>query len=195
MCRSPLSLALSRSQLRGTDGPIEFKIVRDAGTFTCQGRGGQGRAAGTFDFAPSSAFPAAMAQRGLERPSAEQQFQLALYDIGYVFVNEIKAQGYRPPSMDDLIEAGQHGVDLEFVKGLSTSRLSPWCNGAPRRAPGSRSRPSLHSRASRGGIYEAQRPPPGRATGSRRGLTLHQRVEPCWIRGRLDRRSPRRARP
>ena len=107
-------------QLRGSDGPIEFRVVRDAGTFVCQGRGGRGRAAGTFDFAPNAAYAAALSQRGLQQPTSAQQFQLALYDISYAFLDELKAEGYRPPQIDDLIAAGQHGVDLDFVKGLDS---------------------------------------------------------------------------
>lgn len=111
---------LSSQQVAGPDGAVEFKVVRDAGTFACAGRAGHGRGAGTFEFVPNPDFSAGMVKRGYGRPTAEEQFKLALNDIGYALVDELKAEGYKRSTIGDLVDAGEHGVDLEFVKGLDS---------------------------------------------------------------------------
>jgi len=110
---------LSRSQLNDARGPVRFRLVRDAGTFTFNGEIDRGRGNGRFDFAPDPRFPQELAKRGYERPSSEQQFLLGLFDMGYAMVDELKAQGYNRPSVDDLVTMGMHGVRLDYVRSLS----------------------------------------------------------------------------
>ncbi len=107
------------SQLRGSSSDSHFRMHRDAGTFTFDGRVGSGRGAGQFSFAADPRFAQQLSARGYGRPDSEQQFQMAMFDVGYSLIDELKAQGYSRPSVDDLVNVGMHGARYEFVHGLA----------------------------------------------------------------------------
>jgi len=109
---------LTAEGVAGADGEVQFRLVRDAGTFTCEGRAGRGRGAGTFEFTPDPTFGAELARRGYERPTATQQFQLAVNDIGYAVIDELRTEGYRRPSVSELVEMGMHDVGVDYLRGL-----------------------------------------------------------------------------
>jgi hypothetical protein len=110
---------LSLSQLRGSSSGAHFRLRRDAGTFTFDGRVGSGHGAGQFRFAADPKFSQQLGARGYGAPDAEQSFQLAMFDIGFSLIDELKAQGYVRPSVDDLVTMGEHGARYDFVHGLA----------------------------------------------------------------------------
>ena len=109
---------LTEAQRTGAGGPVQFRLRRDAGTFTFEGvfRGGVG--AGTFSFTLDPNFPAELAKRGFARPTALEQYQLARHDIGYAFLDELTRQRYAKPETGDLVRAGQHGVQLAYLHDM-----------------------------------------------------------------------------
>jgi beta-lactamase regulating signal transducer with metallopeptidase domain len=108
---------LTAARLAG-DGPIQFRLRRDAGTFTFDGVLRRGVGAGTFSFAADPNFPAELAKRGFARPTAREQYQLARHDIGFAFVDELNTQGYGKPQTADLVRAGQHGVQVTYLREM-----------------------------------------------------------------------------
>jgi len=109
---------LTGTQLTGAGGPVQFKVRRDAGTFTFEGVIRSGVGAGTFTFSADQTFPAEMVKRGFARPTAEQQYEMARHDIGYAFVDELTKQGYGKPQTSELVRAGQHGVQATYVREM-----------------------------------------------------------------------------
>lgn len=110
---------LTAAQLApGADEAVRFRLARDAGTFTFDGRVAGGRGRGTFAFAPDPAFAAGLARRGYERLTDAQQLALALHDVGYPLVDELRTQGYDRPDADALVTLGTHGVDVDYVRQL-----------------------------------------------------------------------------
>ena len=92
---------LTAAQLTGPGGPVQFRIRRDAGTFTFEGVLRNGVAAGTFSFSPSPSFPAELARRGFARPTGREQYQMARHDIGFAFSTSWAGRdtrSRRPPS-------------------------------------------------------------------------------------------------
>ena len=110
---------LTAAQLAGDRGPVQFRLRRDAGTFTFDGVFRSGVGAGTFSFTADPAFPAELAKRGFARPTASEQYQMARHDIGYAFVDELSSQGYTKPPTADLVRAGQHGVNAPYVREMA----------------------------------------------------------------------------
>ncbi len=108
---------LTAAKLAG-EGPIQFRLRRDAGTFTFDGVLRRGVGAGTFSFAAEPNFPAELAKRGFARPTAREQYQLARHDIGYAFVDELNTQRYTKPQTSDLVRAGQHGVQVTYLREM-----------------------------------------------------------------------------
>ena len=110
---------LTANQLEGAGGPVQFRVRRDAGTFTFEGVIRNGVGAGTFAFTPDPNFPAELAKRGFNRPSSGEQYQLARHDVGYAFLDELNKQGYSKPQTADLVRAGQHGVHVTYLREMA----------------------------------------------------------------------------
>jgi beta-lactamase regulating signal transducer with metallopeptidase domain len=109
---------LTAAQLTGSGGPVQFRMRRDAGTFTFEGVLRNGVGAGTFSFAADPKFPEELAKRGFARPTATEQYQMARHDIGYAFVDELSKQGYAKPQTSELVRAGQHGVQVIYLREM-----------------------------------------------------------------------------
>ena len=109
---------LTAAQMTGGSSPVRFTVGRDAGTFTFEGMFRDGMGGGTYSFAANTAFPAELEKRGIARPSAADQYQMAKHDVGLALVDELSRQGYPKPSVADLVRAGHHGVRLDYVKEL-----------------------------------------------------------------------------
>jgi beta-lactamase regulating signal transducer with metallopeptidase domain len=109
---------LTPAQLAGAGGQVQFRLRRDAGTFTFEGILRNGVGAGMFAFTPDQNFPAELAKRGFARPSAGEQYQMARHDIGFAFLDELNKQGYAKPQTSDLVRAGQHGVHVTYLRDM-----------------------------------------------------------------------------
>src|SRR3954469_19609594 len=110
---------LPLSQLSSYSGPAKFQLVRDAGTFSFDGQLRNGHGTGFVSFSPDARFPQQLASRGYERPTAEQQYWLAMHNVGYAMVDELRAEQYERPSVDQLVVMGMHGANLEYIKSLN----------------------------------------------------------------------------
>jgi beta-lactamase regulating signal transducer with metallopeptidase domain len=110
---------LTGVQLSGAGGSVQFKVRRDAGTFTFEGVIRNGVGAGTFTFAADPSFPDQLAKRGFARPTAGEQYQMARHDIGFAFVDELTKQGYGKPQTSELVRAGQHGIQTDYLRDMA----------------------------------------------------------------------------
>jgi hypothetical protein len=116
---------LTAAQLTGAGGPVQFRVRRDAGTFTFEGVIRNGVGAGTFSFAADSNFAGELAKRGFARPTSREQYQMARHDIGFAFLDELNRQGYAKPETADLVRAGQHGVDATYLRDMGALGYKP----------------------------------------------------------------------
>lgn len=98
---------------------VNFPIRRDAGTFAIEGICRNRACAGTFGFEPNTTFAADLAKRGIGRPTAEDQFHLAVADVGAAYLDALAAGGYRTPDIRSLVRAAQHGVDLGYLRDMT----------------------------------------------------------------------------
>jgi beta-lactamase regulating signal transducer with metallopeptidase domain len=98
---------------------VHFPIRREAGTFTIDGTCRNSACAGTFVFEPSATFGAELAKRGIGRPTPQDQFYLAVADIGIAYLDTLAAAGYATPDLRTLVRAAQHGVDGAYVKEMA----------------------------------------------------------------------------
>jgi beta-lactamase regulating signal transducer with metallopeptidase domain len=98
---------------------VHFPIRREAGTFTIDGTCRNRACAGTFVFEPSATFGAELAKRGIGRPTPEDQFYLAVADIGSAYLDTLAASGYATPDIETLVNAAKHGVDGAYVKDMA----------------------------------------------------------------------------
>jgi len=112
-------------ELQGLDaraaagGAARFQLRREAGTVTFNGTFSDGQGVGSFTFTPDQAFAAALVRRGMERPSAQQQWSMAMGEVGLAYVDELARQGYaRTVTTAGLVRAAEHGAGLDYLREM-----------------------------------------------------------------------------
>src|SRR5881296_1156571 len=116
----PLSqlVGLSAADMRGSGVTVHFKIVRSAGTLDREGWFDDGKGSGHFTYQPNPAFVAELAKRGINAPTAWEQFQMTMAGVGLELVDELARQKYERPTAAELARMATHGVDLEYVRDI-----------------------------------------------------------------------------
>ncbi|MGH9411300.1 MAG: M56 family metallopeptidase, partial [Vicinamibacterales bacterium] len=104
---------------RIVDGTVHFESRREAGTFTFDGNCRDQMCAGTYRFEPDPAFASALAKYGLGAPTASQQYELAMEDVGTSYLEGLKSEGYAIPDTETLVRAATHGLSLDYVKAMA----------------------------------------------------------------------------
>ncbi len=100
-------------------GPVEFRVVRDAGTLHCRGSIRAERAEGEFELRLDPGFPAELERRGIGRPSREQQISLAVADAGFGLIDALAEEKYPRPDVEELVRLGDHAVREDYVRELA----------------------------------------------------------------------------
>jgi hypothetical protein len=122
---SPAQLrGLTPEQMASGGTNVQFQIVRDAGTFNCEGYFKNGRGSGSFTFAGNPDFVAELRRRSYEAPTEEQLFKLAMSGAGIALLDELQAQGYERPTLDQFVRMGDHGVSIDYVRDLKAEGYS-----------------------------------------------------------------------
>jgi len=128
------SSALDVSQLRGLTlaqmaTPIgtmaRFELVREAGTFACEGYFKAGNGAGTFLFRPDPGFIQQMRALGFMDINENRLFSMAVHDVGPRFAAEIRTTGITVSKADQLVAMRIHGVTVEFIRNLQQAGFRP----------------------------------------------------------------------
>ena len=112
--------ALTGTRIAGANGPIHVPIRREGGTFTVDGVCRAGICGGTYVFEPNPAFPAELAKRGIDAPTAQEQYELAMQDVGVAWLDEVAAAGYPRPDVHGMVRAAQHGVSRDYVRDMAS---------------------------------------------------------------------------
>ena len=110
---------LTTAQMASPSGMIvRFDIMREAGTFICEGYFKAGNGAGTFLFKPSLSFVSQMATLGFSDATEDKLFSMAVHDVGMRYAAEIQAMGLRVPTASKLIAMKIHGVTPGYVRRI-----------------------------------------------------------------------------
>lgn len=102
---------------------VNFRIVREAGTFEFEGYFREGRGAGFWKLIPNPNFISAMRSRGYDNLSAEKLFLAAIGNLTVKLVEELKTAGYERLSFDDLVEAAMFDVTPEFIRSWRSTEF------------------------------------------------------------------------
>jgi hypothetical protein len=106
---------LTQAQV-GMAGPVRFTLRRDAGTLAFEGVARAGVAAGTYTLELNPGFASELARRGVEKPSIAQHREMVRQDVTLAFVDELRRSS--PVTLAGLIRAGEHGIDVDYLRGL-----------------------------------------------------------------------------
>jgi hypothetical protein len=111
---------LSAAQVEaGTDTPVDFRLVRDAGSLHFTGTFVRGDGVGRFTFEPNAAYAATLRTLGVTPHELDDEtlFSLALHDVSASFIKEMQALGYHE-DLDQYVAFRIHGATPQFAREL-----------------------------------------------------------------------------
>jgi hypothetical protein len=109
---------LTEATLNSGGSHGQFRLVRSAGTFVCDGWFNGGKGSGTFTFETNPQFAAELQKRGVGAPTQDQQFRLAMGDASLEMVDTLKAAKYEF-DVEDLIRTVNHGVSMDYIRDIN----------------------------------------------------------------------------
>jgi hypothetical protein len=115
---------LSLNELRGLPADalsaaktdVNFNIVREAGTFACEGFFSNGKGTGFWTLTPSEKFVAALRARGYDNLSADELLRAAFHNLTIGFVEELRNAGYDGVPFNEILRARSHDVDAAYIR-------------------------------------------------------------------------------
>src|SRR3989442_1527483 len=116
----PLSqlVGLSAADMGGSGAAVHFKIVRSAGTLTCEGWFDDGKGSGHFTYQPNPEFIESLNSAGYKNLGAEDLVRLRDHGVDGEYIADMKELGYAPSNLEELVEARDHGVDASYIVSL-----------------------------------------------------------------------------
>lgn len=100
---------------------VSFKLVRQAGTFACEGYFREGKGAGFWTFTPSQSFVSAMRERGYSNLTEEDLLRAALHNLTTNYIEDLKAAGYDRLEFKQLLRASSHSITTAFIRELQSA--------------------------------------------------------------------------
>jgi hypothetical protein len=109
---------LTREQAFGAGQAVEFRIVREGGTFECAGKFSGGKGSGSWRLVPDEGFIAAMRGRGYPLSSDKEIFESALFGVSVKAIDDLKSAGYAQMPFDKLIETRIFDINPELISEM-----------------------------------------------------------------------------
>ena len=140
--RSNMGSNYDYSELQGltreqalADGPVRFRLVREAGTIECEGSFQNGRGSGTFRFTPNPSFVSAMKARGFDfekidtsmfgddrdRDREERLFAAATLNVTTALADDLLSADFGKLDTEDLFKAAIFKVNSRFMREMKES--------------------------------------------------------------------------
>jgi hypothetical protein len=111
-------LGLQPADLEGASHPVHFTLRRDAGSIDFTGTAADDVAAGHFTFTSNPEYGDALAKRGLDRPTGEEQLAAVTLDISLSYIDGITSAGIRPTSYGKVIAFRALGIIPQSIREL-----------------------------------------------------------------------------
>ncbi len=102
-----------------------FTLERDAGQFNADGWFANGRGSGGWTFNPSAQFRSELQHRGISGLDQNAQFRLATVNFRLQTLDQLRSAGFALPSVADLVQMSEHGVDERYVAAMRGVPLQP----------------------------------------------------------------------
>jgi hypothetical protein len=114
---------LTAEQLHAAHVPVQFAMKRDAGTFAFTGVLVLGLGHGDYRFTPDPSYLEKLAALGFAVGDDDSAsiMKLVMSDVSLACAGEVKRLGLRGATVSDLLRLRDHGVDVEFVQGLTAA--------------------------------------------------------------------------
>jgi uncharacterized protein (UPF0335 family) len=103
---------------------VNFNVVRQAGTFACEGYFREGKGAGFWTFTPNQSFVSAMRDRGYSNLTGEDLLRAALHNLTTNYIEDLKAAGFDRLEFKQLLRASSHTITAEFIREMHSAGYS-----------------------------------------------------------------------
>jgi hypothetical protein len=103
-----------------SNGPVQFKIDREAGVFQFEGVIRDGEGGGEFELHFKPKFLTEMASLGHSTISEDDLFLMACLNLTTAEVKELNALGYNKLTTEQLVEMKIHGVSPKFISDIQS---------------------------------------------------------------------------
>jgi uncharacterized protein (UPF0335 family) len=100
---------------------VNFRIVREAGTFDCEGYFNAGKGAGLWKLTPSQSFISAMRGRGYDNLTDEDLLRAALHNLTTKLIEDLKTVGYDRLEFRQLLRAASHEITPAYVREMQAA--------------------------------------------------------------------------
>lgn len=108
------------------DTPVDFRMIKDAGTVHFTGMFQHGDGVGRFTFEPNPAYAATLRSLGVAAGDLDDErlFSLAIHDVSSNFIKEMQSLGYRE-DLDQYVAFRIHGATPEYVREINALGYRP----------------------------------------------------------------------
>jgi hypothetical protein len=113
------------------NGPVSFKLVREAGTIECEGTFVNGVGSGTFRFVPNMGFVDAMRSRGFDLTTQSSKgdhdsledrlFVATTLNVTSALAEDLRSANFPNLGFDDLIKAAIFKIDGKFMAEMKAT--------------------------------------------------------------------------
>jgi hypothetical protein len=118
---------LTAAQMNASgETPVDFRMIREAGTVHFTGTFEHGDGVGRFTFEPNPAYAATLRALGVAAGDLDDErlFALAIHDVSSTFIKEMQSLGYRE-DLDQYEAFRIHGATPDFVREINTLGYKP----------------------------------------------------------------------
>jgi hypothetical protein len=112
---------ITAETISSSKADVNFNIVREAGTFACEGLFREGRGAGFWTFTSSPNFVSAMRSRGYDNLTEEDFLRAATNNLTIKFIEDLKSAGYAQLEFKQLSRASSHNIRLKFIREMQSA--------------------------------------------------------------------------
>lgn len=116
---SSFDLNRAKVTLGDKQGPVQFTVTRDAGTFVFNGSVQGELASGFVGFSANPQYTADMSALGYPNITERQLFRMAMVDVTRKFASDLNSAGYSKLGIDQLIRMSIHGADAAFIRNMA----------------------------------------------------------------------------
>lgn len=100
---------------------VNFSLVREAGTFQCEGVFSEGKGVGFWTLTPNAKFISAMRERGYDNLTEQNLLSAAMNNITAKFSDDLKSAGYGGLTFEQLRRAATHDLTPQYIRELRSA--------------------------------------------------------------------------
>ncbi len=112
---------LNASQIRTSSGDVQFRLVKESGTFVFTGEANSGAGGGTYEFQVNTKFVEQMKGLGFNDVEEKDLVTLAVTDVNMALLRELSGLKLRT---EEAVEIAVLGIKPEFVKEARQNGLN-----------------------------------------------------------------------